>query len=319
MLGFIVNPASGNGRGAKVWQEIQTILDQREISYEVRHTTHAGEALALAPAMIAERNVLTIVAVGGDGTVNEVVNGIYLSDKSSSVRFGLIPAGSGNDFARGYGIPSQPSAALDCILASEAVYDADLLQIGRRIAINSIGAGLDGKVAKVTNEARYKKWMNRLGFGMLAYVLSLVRVLCTYKPTEVWLSVDGNEYHMTNVWLIAVANIPYYGGGMMICPRAIPNDGLAEICVVSQIHRWQLLQVFPLVYKGKHVHHPAVHFYTGVKISIRSNFPLIVHTDGEISDDIHADKEAPLYIQVLPKSLQIIVPASCESMAFGIQ
>ncbi|MDA5109446.1 diacylglycerol/lipid kinase family protein [Brevibacillus thermoruber] len=282
MLGFIVNPVAGNGRGAVVWKRLETELKRRGAVYRVRMTSKEGEAKKLAAELLQKEEVTHIVAVGGDGTVSEVINGI--SESGICCPFGHVPAGSGNDFARGHNLPSDALQALERILAAGKQKRIDLLRVNGQLAVNAVGAGFDGQVAKITNEAGYKRWLNRVRLGTLSYVISMLRVLVSYQPCRVMLTVDGKQEQLENVWLIAVANIPNYGGGMLICPGAVPDDGLAEVCVVSGVSRWALLRAFPLIYRGAHVRHPAVRFFRGRHIRIQAENPLVVHADGEVAD-----------------------------------
>ncbi|MGI6185471.1 MULTISPECIES: diacylglycerol kinase family protein [Bacillales] len=298
MLGFIVNPVSGNGRGAMVWKQLEEELRQRNVAYLVRKTSMAGEAKQLAVDVLQNGSVTGIVAVGGDGTVNEVVNGIHESQVACA--FGHIPAGSGNDFARGHNLPRDPLQALEKILQGNVTKTIDVLQLNGMVAINSVGAGLDGQVAVTANRARYKRWLNKIKLGVLAYFLAVVRVLLTYKPCSVTVVIDDRQETLENVWLIAVANISSYGGGMQICPDAVPDDGRADICVVSHASRWSLLRAFPLIYTGKHVHHPAARFFRGATITIQSERPMVVHADGEMAG------VTPITVNVARRRLTIL-------------
>lgn len=319
MIGFVVNPVSGNGRGRKVWLQLEEVLRNREVAYIVRFTTGHRDAEQFAREWaISTSEVTIIVAVGGDGTVYEVANGIFsaIADHTATQAsqatpaqatkpLGHIPAGSGNDYARGHHIPSQPLLALEVILShSPSIRCIDLIKMNSRIAVNSIGVGLDGRIARVTNEASYKKLFNQLKLGRLSYVLSLVGVLFTYRTCSATLSIDGKVFLASKVWFIATANIPFYGGGMQICPQANPEDGQAELCVVSDIHRAELLRVFPQVYKGTHIHHKAVTFYQGRTIEIKTERPLDIHMDGEMAGT------TPVTLEVLHAILNIIVPKS---------
>ncbi len=329
MIGFVVNPASGNGRGRKVWQQLEAVLRNREVSYMVRFTRGRLDAEQFALEWARDSiEVTIIVAVGGDGTVYEVANGIYsasvyletnrITQSNQAAHpdpsyvpisthctksLGHIPAGSGNDYARAHGIPSQPVFALEIVLSSTPnIRCIDLIKMNDRIAVNSIGVGLDGRIARVTNEASYKRLLNRLKLGRLSYVLSLVRVLFTYRTSSTALSIDGEPILADKVWFIATANIPYYGGGMQICPLADPVSGQAELCIVSAIHRVELLRVFPQVYKGTHIHHKGVTFYRGRSIQIDAKEALDIHMDGEMAGT------TPVTIEVLPAILSIIIP-----------
>ncbi|WP_139492494.1 diacylglycerol/lipid kinase family protein [Brevibacillus dissolubilis] len=332
-IGFVVNPVSGNGRGRRVWGKLERVLQDRKINYQVRFTGRIGEAEKLAAELARQSDLSTIVAVGGDGTVHEVVNGLYqwLQDndsgqmnysarKQATIRMGYIPAGSGNDFARAHQIPRYPLEALELILSNHVVGNASHAGIGdkayepaqpshaidlikfsnNRVAVNVVGAGLDGQVAHEANHASYKPWCNRFGLGGIAYVISLVRILFSYQPCSLSINVDGQNETLTDVWLIAVANSPYYGGGMKICPQAQSDDGIAEICVVYRVSRWTLLRMFPQVFSGAHVSHPGVHFYRGRKITLRADKELFLQADGE------GEKFTQLVIEMLPAYLPIL-------------
>lgn len=297
-IGFIVNPVSGNGRGAAVWSRLEAVLKKRNIDYVVEKTARMGEANRLTVGMLTRSEVKVVVAVGGDGTVNEVINGII--EANVPCQFAHIAAGSGNDFARGHGLPVDPVDALDKIISAKEGEAIDLLQVNDRIAVNAVGAGFDGQVAKTTNHASYKKLFNQLRVGVLSYIISVIRVLFFYQPCTVSLTIDGVEDEIEGVWLIAIANIPNYGGGMLICPSAVANDDVAEVCVVSKVSRWGLLRAFPLIFSGAHVNHPAVRFYRGTNIKVHAAKPLVVHADGETV------AETPISVRVLHKRLHVL-------------
>ena len=292
MLGFVVNPTAGNGRGREVWKQVEQALSERCAVYRVRETTGMGEAEELAVELIQKEGVTKMIAVGGDGTVHEVINGIQKTGKTCE--FGLIAAGSGNDFARGHGLAHDPMQAMERILRGDGGKTIDLLRFQQRFAVNAIGAGFDAEVAKNANEAPYKGWLGRLRMGWAAYLLSVLRVVRTYQPCDLTLFVDDNMFRLSKVWLVAVANIPNYGGGLKICPGAVSDDGEAEICVVNNIGKWSLLTALPLIFTGSHGRLSSVCFYRGRNIRIESSVPLKVHADGEDAG------ETPLAIEIAP-------------------
>ncbi|MDP5272973.1 diacylglycerol/lipid kinase family protein [Chengkuizengella axinellae] len=300
MIGFVINPVSGNGRGMKVWYEIKHILQEKNINYVESFTNKVGSGTKCTLDLIHKYKPKIIVAVGGDGTVHEVINGVYQADVKNHIHFGYIPSGSGNDYARGVNLPKNPMKALDVILHSEKRKRLDLLKIDNEVAVCSIGTGLDGKVAQITNEAKYKKWLNGLRLGGLAYVISLFRVLFSFKTSDITLNIDGEVKQLKKVWFIAVSNLPFYGGGMLINPQAIPDDEKAEICIVSNINSLELLTLFPLVYFGKHAKHKAVSFLSGKKIEYVPSHYLTTQADGET---IKVNKYK---IDVLPKHITIV-------------
>jgi diacylglycerol kinase (ATP) len=294
MLGFIVNPVSGNGRGLLVWKRLEKELERRRAIFRVKMTTKQGEAKKLAVELLQKEEVSKIIAVGGDGTVNEVISGM----KKANIPciFGHIPAGSGNDFARGHSLPGDPVAALEHILSGMEGKAIDLFRVNGEIAVNAVGAGFDGEVARVTNEAAYKNWLNRWRLGRMSYIISVIRVFLSYRTSRVKLTVDGKETRLEKVWLVAVANIPNYGGGMLICPKAVPDDGMAEVCVVSNVSKWSLIRAFPMIFNGSHVRHPGVRFFRGKQIVIEADRELKVHVDGEVS------ASTPITVEVEPRS-----------------
>ncbi|MGN7469047.1 diacylglycerol/lipid kinase family protein [Brevibacillus sp. SAFN-007a] len=299
MVGVIVNPVAGNGKGKRVWERIKPAVSGLEAVFFVRETSGEGEAEKLAKELIQKEGVKKIVAVGGDGTVHGVLNGIYQSGQAC--KFGLVPAGSGNDFARGHGIVNDPVVAVKRILSETEERRIDLMLMNGRIAANSIGAGFDAQVAKATDSAKYKAWLNRCGLGGLAYVLSVLRELGKFKPGHLHLQVDGQTIDKTGVWLVTAANIANYGGGMKICPMAVADDGLADICVISNLSRVELLRAFLKIYTGAHVTHPKVSFFRGSQITIETATPLMVHADGE------AIGETPVQVKMLPGQQVILV------------
>ncbi len=303
MIGFIVNPASGNGNGRKVWKKAEDVLKAEQRPCIARWTEKPGDAKAFAREMALRHDCDAIIAVGGDGTLGEAAAGLL--EAGARVPLGHLPAGSGNDFARAMGIPPNDVKTLAKWLDAGALQPLDALLIetpGRAggVAVCSVGAGFDGKVAQVTNRAAYKKWLNRFRLGAFAYFLSVLRVLLTYRPGRVRLTVDGRTFEYENVWLVTVTNIPYFGGGMRICPEAQPGDGLADVCVVHRVNRLEFVRAFPKVYAGRHVSHPGVSFHRGREVHIRSETALAAHADGEFAG------ETPLEVRVAAGALRVL-------------
>ncbi|WP_158301604.1 diacylglycerol/lipid kinase family protein [Paenibacillus mesophilus] len=284
MIWFVINRGSGNGRGQAIWRQVEQSLRDRGVVYGCKYTERQGHARELALELAGQPDTAAVVAVGGDGTVHEVAGGLA----GTSVPLGCIPAGSGNDYARSVSIPQGWEAALERVLElKSSPIDAGLL--GGKVFAISCGIGFDGEVAKMTNRSWYKRWLNRLGAGSLSYVVSVLRLLVTYRPCDVHLTVDGLERSYKKVWLIAVANMPYYGGGMKICPNARHDDGILHMCVVENIGRFDFLRFFPRVFQGTHVEHPAVHMLSGSKIRIEGSAPMTIHTDGEYGGETPTD------------------------------
>ncbi|MEW9700034.1 diacylglycerol kinase family protein [Paenibacillus sp. SI8] len=307
MIGIIVNPLSGDGRGSDIWKEVQYALQKKSIRYAAAVTSQAGDAGQIAKTLLENHSEMDrMIVIGGDGTIHEVAGGLWqacrLSD--STCHLAVIPAGTGNDFAKAYGIPPDPLEALE-LAFSEAPVDIDLLRMkDGRLAVNSIGAGFDGMVAKLTNESGYKKLLNRIGLGKLSYFITILRVFASYKPCTATLEVDGIVHELPHMWLAAIANIPFYGGHIQICPTASPYDGLADVVVIQSENRFRLLPILFTVFQGKHTGHPAVSFYKGTSIQLRTDHPLLIQADGEFA------QSTPLDIEIVPAALSVICPAT---------
>ncbi|MDR6227165.1 diacylglycerol/lipid kinase family protein [Desmospora profundinema] len=287
---FIVNPLSGNGRGIRVWSRIKTILEQRSIPHQVAFTQGNKHATELARSVSTRPDIKAVVAVGGDGTVHEVGNGLVGSDKP----LGYIQAGSGNDFAIAQGIPTDPLQAFDRVL-QHRVRRIDTAKLHERFLIGFSGIGFDGLVAETVNLSSAKRWL-----GKMVYPYAALQTWVKFRPAHATLTIDGEMYSFPDLWLIAVTNIPNYGGGMLVCPEADDQDGSLDICCVSRLSHGRFLKVFPSVFKGKHARHPSITMKRGKTITIQTDPPLTVHADGEVIG------QTPLSIQIQPQSLSIL-------------
>lgn len=290
MYFFVVNSVSGNGRGREVWSYVEKRLSKLNVTYQAEFTQRAGHATSIVKSAMRQPGLKAIVAIGGDGTVNEVGSGLI----GTNIPMGYIPAGTGNDFAIANRIPFDPYLALDRILEHK-VQRIDTADLGDRKMIGFMGIGFDGKVAEMVNRSAQKKWL-----GRLTYVLEGLKLLRSFEPDQFTLTIDGKSYEYDGAWLVAVTNIPNLGGGMKICPSASIDDGQLDICCVQNLTQGQLLRVIPTVYKGKHTNHPSIRLHRGREITIQSRSPLPIHVDGEVV------LQPPLSIKVNPQSLSII-------------
>ncbi|TCN24385.1 diacylglycerol/lipid kinase family protein [Mesobacillus foraminis] len=296
---FIVNLHAKNGGCRKTWGIIEKELKAKKVSYKAFFTEYPGHAAILADSIgrFLTSDEAFVTAVGGDGTFHEVVNG---SAEHRNITLGFIPAGSGNDFSRGLGIPKHAKRAISQLLKSMDQKTVQFIDSGRisqqgrdhTYFINSMGAGFDADVAKGSNESEMKSLFNRFLLGRLIYVYILLKLLFTYKRTDMEIWVDGKKYKFEKVWFVAISNQIYYGGGMKIAPDAVPTDGLLDMTVVYSLSRLKLLFVFITVFWGGHAAFQEVWTCRGMKVSIRSGRKVRVHADGEVIG------ETPVMIQV---------------------
>src|SRR5690606_17515163 len=308
LLIFIVNGNAGNGKGYKVWNKLKAELNQKKVNYRsffTKYPTHAQE-LARQIGSMFEDKVDAVIAVGGDGTINEVVNGMVYYP---NIKVGYIPAGSGNDFYRGFNVPKSPLKALSFIIQNKGkkgkLFDIGKCKVQGRATgsyfVSSLGTGFDAAVSKLTNESKMKRYLNKVHLGSLAYVGALISLLFTYRLTSVTVNIDGRDFQYKNVWFVTISNQPFYGGGMKIAPKAKTTDGFFDITVVHNLSRLKLLFVFITVFFGVHTKFKEIDQHKGVNIRVNSEDKMLIHADGEYIGNI------PLQVEVQHRKMQFLV------------
>ncbi len=266
---FIVNPTAGKGKSQIAKGLIEDELQNfNEHSFSFEETSCPGDATRIAKEAITEEYDI-VVSVGGDGTVNEIIQGIVNSD----IKLGIIPAGSGNDLARSIGIPKDIHSALSLILESN-VRKVDVGRANGKYFINVAGIGFDVEVLKQLESIR--KYFS----GTLAYVLSVLKTLISYKFMNVILILDDQQIER-EILVLAIGNGKYYGGGMMITPSALVDDGYFDICIINKLSKLRILKLFPTIFKGTHVNEPEVECFRAKRVKIVSE-DISVNCDGEI-------------------------------------
>lgn len=269
----IVNPTAGGGRAGRLVPWLRERLGPRpEARLEV--TTHAGHAEQLATAGVSAHD--RIVAVGGDGTVQEIINGMLASGGGASL--GIVPTGSGNDLARSLGLPTDAGAAWRVAVGEGAraldVGHATNGANGERWFGSAGGIGFDaGVAAAMTSRSGWQR-------GRAGYLLTTLAELRRFENKEVEIVLDGTTTRR-RVLFIAIANGEYYGGGMRIAPGAVTHDGLLDVCIVGDISRLTALRQLPNLYRGTHVAHAQVELVQARSLSIDGDARTLVHLDGE--------------------------------------
>lgn len=283
MYHFIVNPRSRSGQGSSVWNMVEAELKKEDIEYKVHVTARRRHAALIAEEITRAGGDHTIIVLGGDGTINEVVNGIAHLDKCT---LGYIPTGSGNDFSRGLGLPSDPQKALDTVLHSghSKMIDVGIIRYKdkkRRFAVSS-GMGYDAAICHTVCISKLKTFLNKIKLGKLAYVgVSLDRLYhCRPAPMSIRLD-DGQELHYKKAYFAAAMNLPYEGGGCKFCPDAVCDDGLLDLIVIADVPKYRALAILPVVFSGSHTHMKGVHIVKCREACVISDKPLPLHTDGE--------------------------------------
>ncbi|HUF07218.1 MAG TPA: diacylglycerol kinase family protein [Candidatus Binatia bacterium] len=288
----IVNPTAGGGRAARLVPWLRERLASRpEAALHV--TRRAGEGEELAAEALGQGHD-RIVAVGGDGTVQEVVNGLLST--SSGVELGIVPVGTGNDLARSVGLPVDAAEAWRVAIGrSTRTIDAARARNGdgaERWFASAGGIGFDAQVAAAMAGRRGR------GAGRAGYLLTTLSELRRFENRRVQITVD-DERTTRDVLFVAVANGAFYGGGMRIAPDARVDDGRLDVCVVGDISRLTVLRELPNLYRGTHVRHPSVTMLAGRTIEIDGDGGTRAHLDGEPFGTL------PLDVRIEPRSLVV--------------
>ncbi len=302
---FIVNPHARSGLGHIVWNELESILKKRNILYTVYFTKYQKHATELTYRVTSDGCKHTLVALGGDGTINEVINGIVNYQK---IILGYIPIGSSNDFARGLGIPTSPKEALELILSSHSPHavNVGILQYRghqKHFAV-SAGIGFDAAICHEAVISKLKVALNKLHLGKFTYAgISLHRLFLT-SPQKMTITLDHEtELSFSSAYFVSIMNHKYEGGGIKFCPNALPDDDMLDVIVVSNISKLKILTLLPTAFSGWHTHFKGVHIYRCRHVHICTERALPVHTDGEpvfLQKNISASCDS--------KMLQVIIP-----------
>ena len=301
---FIVNPASSNGKTARRWPAIKNILDEKDLDYDFRMTTRPLEASELTRDSLL-RGFDVVVAVGGDGTLNEVVNGFFQVDaeirgKSS---LGVISMGTGSDFIRTAGIPKDIRAAVEVICRQKTSW----LDVGRasfaqkdggtglRYFLNVADVGMGGETVERVNSTS-----KALG-GFVSFLWGVIISILLYKNKEMTVAIDDEVTWKGKFVTVAIGNGRFFGGGMKITPQAMLDDGVFDLTLLPDFTKPKLFMSLPKVYSGKHLNIKGVKYTRGKKVSITSPETVLLELDGEMPGF------APVEVELLPKVLQVIL------------
>ncbi|MDB5073839.1 MAG: diacylglycerol kinase catalytic region, partial [Chloroflexi bacterium] len=237
----------------------------------------------------------TVAVLGGDGTLNEVING--LAGKDCLIL--LLPCGSGNDLARGLRIVRDPLALLATTAWREI--GLDLGEVAGRLFANNAGVGLDGEVCRLIQNC------DESFRGQLGYVRAFLSCALNLRATPIHITYDGIEQRYNGL-LLTFANGQYYGRGMKIAPDANPCDGLLDVCAVLELDRIGLLRAFPRVYTGSHIRHPSFRLWRAHTVTLYGARPLSIHTDGEVVGRLSTEPSKPTVVRIAARRQRFLVP-----------
>ena len=297
---FIVNPVAGAGRTARKWPQIMGMVKSIGLHFEHDLTEAPGHAIELARAA-AEKGYELVVSVGGDGTINEIVNGLHNAGGLKDVMLGILSTGTGGDYIRSIGVPRQHEKACQCLInPRKLAVDLGVVEYMnngytvKRLFVNFAGLGFDAEIVRRTTQQ-----FKALG-STASYLMGLFTTLLFYKNKEISLIVDG-EAAEREVCTVLMNNGRYGGGGMLTAPDADVADGILDVVVIGDLSKPDLLWSLPRIYKGTHLTHPKVTIKRAKEIEIRSAQSLPLQADGELLG------EAPAHFHILPSALNIAI------------
>ncbi len=300
----IVNPISGGGKGLADFPKISHLLRENGIEHDPAFTEHRYHATELAVEAV-NRGYRKIIAIGGDGTLNEAVNGLFIQKQCEpkDILLAVIAVGTGNDWVRTFGIPRNYSAVIRAIKEGYSY----LQDVGKvtytesnyeqsRYMVNVAGLGFDAYVIKIFNHLKLKGYK-----GKWLYLYSLLKGYFSAKPAGATIEVDGKVIYNKLLFSLAVGICRYNGGGIQQLPLAVANDGLLDLTIIRPVHWWHVIFRARRLFNGKiysigHVQHAKGKC---VKITAAPNIPL--ETDGELQG------ETPVTISVVPQAIKVVV------------
>ncbi|HAM11012.1 MAG: hypothetical protein A2X05_05455 [Bacteroidetes bacterium GWE2_41_25] len=298
----IINPNAGNGKGKKDFDRIAGLLEREEIPVSIRFTERKTEATDHAREAIVN-GFRKIISVGGDGTLNEVINGVFSQTvcPTNEITVALIPVGTGNDWGRMFGIPLVYEGAIKVIKEHKMMlHDIGFITYFnqdkqlKRYFINIAGLGFEAMVVKRTNKQKDKGRSNAA-----IYLYNLLASLISYSREQATIEIDGMK-SLAEVFSINVGNGRYCGGGMRQTPDALPDDGLLDITVIKDMGRIEIIRNLKLLYDGTILSHPKVDGYRSTNLKVSCDRLLYAEADGESLG------HTPVEFGIIPSAIKII-------------
>jgi YegS/Rv2252/BmrU family lipid kinase len=303
----LVNLHAGTNKGKRDWPVIHDLLVEAGFEMEIVFTKHAGHAIQITQNAIEKEGFTRILVVGGDGTFNEVANGILKQkkQKSTDITLGMITVGTGNDWGRMYDMPAEYSEQIKIIQQGKTfIQDVGVVKYqhhqnhDNRYFVNIAGMGYDALVTKKTNK------MKQIGKGgALLYLFNLLRALFQYKVTQLEIETGGKMVFTGKVFSMSIGICKFNGAGMMQLPHAIADDGLFDVTVIRKTSKLKVIRNIKNLYDGSFIKMKEVETFRGKEFTVKSEpvNKLYLETDGESLGS------SPLNFEVIPKAIKLIV------------
>ncbi|MDD3078475.1 MAG: diacylglycerol kinase family lipid kinase [Paludibacter sp.] len=302
---IIINPKSGKKKFRQQRKYLFQLLKHHKISFDYRLTKFAGHASKIARYFV-EKDYKNILVIGGDGTMSEVINGIFSANikNTSDLRIALVPRGTGNDWGRFWGLTSNYKKSLDVFLKGKTHF----IDIGKveynmegqneqHFFINSIGLGLDAEVVNTTHRLKAI-----LGSHSILYSISLLLSVFSYKAHKVRIFSEEKEIN-SKMYTMSIANGCYTGGGLKQTPEAVPDDGLLDIMMAHKPTFFDIIGALAYLFRGKMLEHPIITSFRSKEMLIQCDKTVLMEADGII---VHGF--SPFKISIIPNAIQMVVP-----------
>ena len=287
---LIANPHAGRGRAGRIVAEVVRLFNARKARFDLETTAGAGDAEKIAAIACIGDEYTAVISIGGDGTVNDIVQKAVFTGKP----VGVIPAGSGNDFTKVLNTPKKLDDIVDMLLAGKTKI-IDVGRINKRFFANNIGIGFD---AAVNYNTRKVKWIRS---GLTVYVCALLKTISRYRPLPMKITINGEIFDQ-NMFLVNIGNGTTCGGGFRLTPHAKIDDRLLDITMIKPLSPLKLLWHFPKVFQGTIDKTPYTVTRRSEKLTVESFHQLPLHVDGEI----YSLEEYVCEISVVPNALTVI-------------
>lgn len=330
MFHVIVNPSSSSGRGKSKWDKIESRFKQSGVPYKVHYSSPTNPIEMICGKLTGTGEECNLVVLGGDGTMNAVVNGIRDFEHT---KVGFIQTGSGNDLMKGLGFDKKIDALTDSILQGEVRRVCDIGRVtfhnrsslldpfthrpvvpvrddndeageapATRLFNISTGIGFDAAVCERADSSVFKTVLNKIRMGKLIYIAEAIHMILASPMVDMRITCDGEETLRPKTLFAVVMNTCYEGGGFKFCPDAVSDDGLLDLFGANDLNRMNFFRIFPTAYDGSHLRFKGLFTGRGKSITIKSDVPLWVHTDGEVFC-----KSSHITVDLSPHKLQLLV------------
>ena len=294
---LLVNPNSGGGQGRIAGEQVIQYLKAAKLPYSARFTTHPDHERRLIQEM-AVHDLKTfdekmspdevyplLVVIGGDGTIHQVVNELYRLNKQIPIAY--IPAGSGNDFARGLGLTREPITIMKQIIQNKQPKECSIIYYNEGIyqeeglALNNIGIGLDAAIVYETNHSKIKGLLQKFNLRSFSYLSSVIRTLMKQRPFPILVEVNGKQYSFPKTYLCTTSNHPYFGGGVPIAPNASVHNEKVDLVIIEKTSWLKVPWIAYHIFRKTHLNKKFCHYFQANKIKIVSTIAEHGQADGE--------------------------------------